>query len=66
MMSYVEYDCEENDNTIRIYFDDDNTTMIDEIWIGCSWLPEDGWSIIGIEDLRTALGMAGYEINGKT
>jgi len=64
MDEYVkEYVCEENDNDIKIVLKDtDNGKEIDELWIGCHWLPSDGWSVIGFTDLCAALAKAGYKI----
>jgi len=53
------YNCEENDNTIKVFLEDGD---LDEIHIGCELLPHDGYSVIGFKDLSKALGLAGYEI----
>lgn len=55
----IVYNCEENDNTIKLWLEDDE---LDEIHIGCELLPSDGYSVIGFKDLSKALGKAGYEI----
>lgn len=55
------YKCKENDNSIRLYLDEDNGKL-DEIQVGCKYLPQDGYSVIGIKDLTEALRMIGYSI----
>lgn len=51
----IYYECEENDNYIKVIT---IGGKLDEIRIGCSWLPEEGESIIGADDLCKALSMA--------
>ena len=53
------YDCEENDNYIMVRSEDGE---LDEIGVGCEWLPEHGETVIGIKDLNNALGKMGYKI----
>ena len=60
-LTEVEYDCEQNDNTIRIQTDyEPDGEWIEEISIGKKDDPSGGWTIIGAEDLITALAKAGY------
>jgi hypothetical protein len=55
----IEYDCKENDNTIMIEMIDGT---IDELLVGCRYIADHGWSVIGVKDLTDALKMAGYSI----
>jgi hypothetical protein len=57
-MSEITYECKENDNAIRI---SDKCGDV-ELLIGCPSAPSYGWNVIGINDLREALKLAGYSI----
>lgn len=61
MERMIEHICEENDNTVKIYLDED-TGELDEISIGCEYAPKDGYIVVGGADLSNALDKTGYKI----
>ena len=61
-VEYIKYPCVENDNTLIITKEDGK---IREISVGCSDVPDDGWSIIGFDDLEKALSLADKKIVDK-
>lgn len=48
----IVYNCKENDNTVKINLCDDK---LEEILVGCRFVPSDGWSVIGGKDLTEVL-----------
>jgi len=54
------YYCKENDNVIRVKTGECGS--IDEIQVGCADAPSYGHSVVGFNDLRSALSIAGYKI----
>lgn len=61
-MEIYSYKCKENENDLCICLEDDyEGNPLDEIWVGCP-LPEEGRTVIGINDLQSALKMCGYTI----
>ena len=55
----IEYDCEENDNTIITVIEN---SVFDEMQVGCKFAPSAGWIVIGVKDLYNALRKDGYEV----
>lgn len=52
------YNCKENDNRIRFYFEDNE---IDEVWVQTKG--ETSWTVIGYNDLEEALKKAKDKLN---
>ena len=51
--------CKENDNTIKaVMFEG----KIDEILVGCEYVPSAGESVIGFNDLNELVEKAGYKL----
>lgn len=46
----LDYDCESNDNKIRIIYENG---VIDELWFQADG--EDSWTVIGYEDIKKAI-----------
>lgn len=59
----AEYDCKENDNTIKVFEREDEAGMLGEIWVGCKDAESAGWTVIGGSDLENALNRAGFGIS---
>lgn len=55
----VHYDCLSNDNEIRIFFEEG---IVDGIGIGCPYLPEEGYFVVDMEDLKNALALVGLKV----
>ena len=57
----VIYDCEENDNQLRLYIDEHGE--IEDIEVGCIYDLRSGYSVIGIKDLKNAFEKVGMKID---
>lgn len=58
----IPYECEQNDNTIIVF--KSNKDVIDELYFGNRSMPQEGWTVIGYEDLINAIAKA--NTNGGT
>ena len=59
-MKEIVYNCVENDNTIKLVFNDSG--FLDELQVGCVFDLKSGWSVIGLKDLVDCLEKAGFRL----